>query len=422
MVVSCGLLLALGLIERFMFLPARTIDMILYLTPWLQTAERAGGSYLSHAFTNYTAFYEHCLALIALFPGPEVLRVKIFAILCDVVLALMVTLLAPPGRRLLAAAVTLALPTIAMNSALLAQSDAIYGAMVVACIAAALRKRPVWTMLAFSAAIAVKLQALLAAPFLVLLWLDRRQPLWTFAMVPLAYLVFALPMAVAGRPLLEIFGVYGQQFDFFKILSNNAPNIWQVGQGLMSYEHGLMVGLPGAMLVMGAAVLLLWRAGTLHARDGILMAAAILLILAPYVTPKMHDRYFYLVDPVLVALACRDRRFLMPMLLAQAASIFAYVPFIADTYIAGDPIWGRAGSVAVATGFSYPMLPLLGTATMGGALVLLVGEAYRRAQWRPLTLGGWPWASQADPFAGGKQLSPPARLQAAGPRSAPPVI
>ncbi|GAA0324644.1 hypothetical protein GCM10009087_38700 [Sphingomonas oligophenolica] len=406
MVVTCGLLLALGLAERLVFLPARTVDMIGAYTPWLQTAERVGGSYLSHRFTDYAPFYEHCLALIALFPGPAILRIKIFSILWDVVLALMVTLLVPPGRRLLAAAITLALPTIAMNSALLAQSDAIYGAMVLACIAAALRKRPVWTMLAFSGALAVKLQALLAAPLLVLLWLNRRQPLWTFAMVPLAYLLFALPMVMAGRPLPEIFGVYGKQFDLFKILSNNAPNIWQVGQGLMSYEHGLMLGLPGAMVLTGAAVLLLWRAGTLHVRDGLLLAAAILLILAPYITPKMHDRYFYLADPVLVALACRDRRFLMPMLLAQAASILAYVPFIADGYIAEDPIWGRTGSVALATGLSYPMLPLLGTALMGAALVLLVGEAYRRAEWRALTLRGWSRSFQADRFQG---LSPPAR-------------
>ena len=379
---SCVLLLAIALVERVAFLPARTVDTVSYLTPWLHAAEQEGGGYLRHSFTNYTAFYEHCLALIALFPGPGVLRTKIFAILCDGALALAVSRLVPPGRRWLAASATLALPTVAMNSALLAQSDAIYGAMAIACIAAALHRRPVWAMLAFSAAIAVKLQALLVAPLLVLLWLHRRQPLWTVALVPVAYLLFALPMALAGRPAAEIFDVYRDQFGLYAMLSNNAPNLWQVGQLLMSYDEGVRLGLPGAAVASGVAILLLWRVGTLHTRDGLLLAAAILLILVPYATPKMHDRYFFVVDPVLVALACRDRRFIAPMLLAQAASAMAYVPFIADGYIADDPTWGRAGSVAVRTGFSYPMLPLFGAVAMGAALVLLVGEAWRRAEWR----------------------------------------
>lgn len=401
MVLLCALLIVLGLAERLAFLPVRTSDMGIYQTPWLQAAERAGGSYLRHKFTNYTPFYEHCMALMALFPGTAVLRIKISGVLFDGMLAFTVTRLVPRGRRLLAAAVTLALPTIAMNSALLAQSDAIYGAMVAACIAAALRKKPVWAMLAFSAAIAVKLQALLVAPLLVLLWLDRRQPLCSFALVPLTYVLFALPMAMAGRSAIEIFGVYSQQYDFFAILSVNAPNVWQVGQSMMSYERGLMLGLPCAVMLTGTAILLLWRAGTLHARNGLLLAAAILLIIVPYVTPKMHDRYFYLVDPVMVALACRDRRFLAPMLLAQTASLLSYVPFIADSYIAFDPVWGRAGEVAQVTRLNYGILPLFGAVAMGAALILLMGEAYRCAKWDTGILRRWPWGGgfQAYRFA-----------------------
>lgn len=379
----CLLLIAVGLAERLAFLPARTPDATEFLIPWLRAAERAGPAYLRHPFTNYTPPYEHCLALMALFPGPPLLRVKLFSILCDGVLAFAVSRLAPPGRRLLAAAITLALPTIAMNSALLAQSDAIYACMMVGCLLGAIAARPVWTILAFSAAVAVKLQALMAAPLLVLLWLARRQPWWTAALVPLGYLLFALPMAIAGRSLAEIGGTYGAQFGYFAVLSNNAPNIWQLGQKLIGYDHGLMIGLPAAMLITGAAIGLLWRWRTLHTCDGLLLAAAILLILVPFVTPKMHDRYFYLVDPVLVALACLDRRFLTPLVLAEGASILAYLPFIADGYIRHDPVWGRAGSVARDWGVAYTDLPLLGAAAMGTALALLVREAWVRAPTPP---------------------------------------
>ncbi|PTS73378.1 hypothetical protein DBR17_18390 [Sphingomonas sp. HMWF008] len=236
-------------------------------------------------------------------------------------------------------------------------------------------------MLAFSAAIAVKLQALLLAPLLVLLWLSGRQPARTVALIPLAYGLFALPMALAGRPLEEIFGVYYQQAGTFAALCKGAPNIWAFGQMLVSYQRGMAIGLPAAAAVTGAAILLLWRARSLRTPSGLLLAAAILLVVVAYFTPKMHDRYFYLVDPVMVALVCRNHRFLVPMLLAQAASIFAYLPFILDGYVARDALWGYTGWIAQTTGVNYAMLPLPGALAMGAALVLLVGAAWRRAAW-----------------------------------------
>jgi len=95
----------------------------------------------------------------------------------------------------------------------------------------------------------------------------------------------------------------------------------------------------------------------------------------------------------MVALACRDRRFLAPMLFAQTASLLSYVPFIADSYIAFDPVWGRAGEVAQVTGLNYGILPLFGGVAMGAALILLMGEAYRCAKWDTGILRRWPWGA-----------------------------
>ena len=365
------LLVAIGVAERVAFLPLRTSDTEHFLKPWLLAAERLGPAYLRQPFTNYAPFYEHCLALMALLPGPGLVRVKLFSCAGDVLLAAAVARLVPRERRWLAGAAVFALPTVAVNSALLGQSDAFYAIAIVAMLVAAERRRPVAAVLAFSVAIAIKLQALLAAPVLVLLWLERRQPAWTAALVPVAYVAFALPMLVAGRPLGAVGGVYGAQFGYFADLSANAPNLWQVGQKLIGYEHGLMVGLPGAVLVTGAAILLLWRRGTVREADGLLLAAAVMLVLVPFVTPKMHDRYFYLVDPVLVALACRDARWWRALACAEAASLLGYLPFVLDGYLMHDPVWGRAGSVAAATGLSYRALPLVGMVLMGAALALL---------------------------------------------------
>jgi Gpi18-like mannosyltransferase len=354
-----------------------TVDQTNFLIPWLNAATASGWGYLRASFTNYPPFYEHALALIALFPGPAMVKIKLLSILFDVLLAALVALIAPPGQKALAFRLTVLLPTVALNSAMLGQSDAIYTCGVVLALAAAIADRPVWTMLAFSLAFAVKLQAAMLLPFLVLLALERRQPLWTFVLIPTAYLAFAAPMLLAGRPFGDAMFVYARQFDYFNELSLNAPNLWVIAEKFISYEHGLLLGLPMAAGVIGAMVLALWWSGITRTREGLLLAAAILLITVPYFTPKMHDRYFFLIDPVLVALYCTHRRYLTPLLLAEIASLLSYVVFPI-----GLSDWGRSSALFGTHGYfrahfalGWNVFPMVGALLMGLALALLVRRA-----------------------------------------------
>lgn len=363
-----GLIVAVAL--RVAALPFGSADAYDYLLPWQRHVDAIGAAYLARPFTNYAPLYEHILAALSLFPGEALLRIKASSILLDFLLAGATAACCPAGRRAAGFVLVLLLPTVIMNSAVLAQSDALYAGMLMLALAAALRCRQVGTALGFSAALAAKLQAAFFAPLLGLLWLARRQPLWTVALIPTVYVAAALPMLAAGRGAHETFGVYFRQFGTFRDLSLQAPNLWQVLQPWVDYDAGIAIGLPLAGLAIGGMTYWLWRAGLGNVEPGdpesaekLLLAAAILLLLVPYVLPKMHERYFYPLDPVLIALVMTKRDYWREAVLAQLASILSYLPFLSQGYQLPSGALSAMSMAAVAA--------------MSAALILLVGRAVR---------------------------------------------
>jgi Gpi18-like mannosyltransferase len=381
--------LVAAIICRYAILPMTTEDQNIYLIPWLTEASVLKSDYLRHPFTNYTPFYEHALAFMALLPGPESVRIKLFSILFDIVLAAFVSRLVPAGHRMFTFALVLIIPTVVINAAGWGQADAIYASFVVAALVAADHRRPVVTMLAVGVAIAIKLQAIIIAPIIGLLILARRQPLWTLALVPLPYLVIASPMIIAGRPLPEIYGVYFNQFGTFQSLSANAPNIWMFLKKFVDYNTGLMIGLPFACIVIAGLTLAINRIKLINTTEGLLLAAAIVFIAVPFITPKMHERYFYLVDPTMAALCMHGARYIVPFVLAQMASLCSYVPFVVLTYDPDNWLLGPNGIVEQRLTIGWGLFPALGGLIMGLVLWLLLKVAmqFERDRARDRTLG-----------------------------------
>ena len=59
--------------------------------------------------------------------------------------------------------------------------------------------------------------------------------------------------------------------------------------------------------------------------DGDFLHLSLCMVLAVvFLLPRMHERYFFLADVLAAALACRDRRFVLPAALVQTASLSVY--------------------------------------------------------------------------------------------------
>ena len=61
--------------------------------------------------------------------------------------------------------------------------------------------------------------------------------------------------------------------------------------------------------------------------DRILHWAAACLIVIPFVLPKMHERFFFTGEALLLTAALLDRRFVVPALTVQLASVSSYAMF-----------------------------------------------------------------------------------------------
>jgi Gpi18-like mannosyltransferase len=363
--------IAAAILVRVALLPFWTVDQRDYLIPWMHHAEASGAGYLLRSVTDYPPFYDHVLAFLALFPGSAIVRIKLFSIGFDFILAGLLAALVPTGKKRLAAALFLLMPTVILNSSAWAQCDAIYSSFVVLALMCVVQRRAVAAMLVFGVAVAVKLQAAIFGPFLLLMTLERRQPIWTYLLLPIPYVLIALPMLLAGRDPQQTFLVYAGQFGKNAQLAAVSPNPWIVLNKLMDYHTGVIVGLPVAVAIILAAVFWLWRGRVARSTDGLLLAAAFVVALVPFVTPKMHERFFYLVDPMLILLACRDWRYIRVLAIAEAASLISYIPFMLISTDPEGPIVRSYVWLQENYGGGYGVLAVPGAMLMGTALYLL---------------------------------------------------
>ena len=207
------------------------------------------------------------------------------------------------------------------------QTDMIFTAGVVACLAFLLERRELVAMIAFGFAFAVKLQALVFAPFLLVLALKRAMPWRYFLVVPAVYMVWTIPTLVAGRSLTSLLTIYGEQAGDKNELTLNAANAWQ----WIPLAQSEVLDRPALIWGTSVVLLLTLLVGALPfelTRERILALATASVLVTPFVMPRMHDRFFFAADVLSIILAfCVPRLFLVP-LLVQLASLFSYEPFL----------------------------------------------------------------------------------------------
>ncbi|MEV6298744.1 glycosyltransferase 87 family protein [Actinoplanes sp. NPDC051861] len=328
---------------RFPGLGMVTDDYRLYLEPWSAfIAEHGMFSALRFDFANYNVTYLYALTAItwleAHTPISLIALIKGFSVVFDVVLAYYVArivALRGPHRfvPLLAGFAVLMLPSVVLNGAYWGQCDTIYAAFAVAGLYHLLRDHPWAGTTLLGVAFALKLQAIFIFPVLLVLLLGRRLPWRCLIAIPGVYLLLALPAWIAGRPFADLLLIYANQTQDFDALTMNAPSVHaflaSAPTGLTGLIRTAGVVVTGAAFV-ALAVLIIARRLTLDT-GRILLLAATSAIMAPFLLPSMHERYFMLAEVLAVAAAFWLPRTLwfVPVLL-QAAALATYLTYLLD--------------------------------------------------------------------------------------------
>lgn len=317
----------LALAVRLPLLSHETTDYRNFLHPWYgflvaNDFFRA----LAFDFYDYSPSYLYLMAAAAyLFPaGPDMIVIKGLSVVFDFLLALFVAKCvrqrypdseAPWRLSFLAA---LLAPGVVANSAFWAQADAVYTAFLVGSLYFLSAGRSAPAFLLFGLSFSLKLQAVFLLP--LLWWLSPKMRIeWRFLpLAPLAYLATLLPAWWLGRPFYELVMLRVARLDHFRSLSERAPHlyIWVSNEWYAFWP--LFVLLFGGV-VWGIAVLV--RKSRAALTPELFWTLALLsVLLAPYLLPKMHERYFFPAAAVAVVFAfVRPRFWPVPVVLGFAS-------------------------------------------------------------------------------------------------------
>lgn len=330
-----GLGILLAALLRFTLLPHPSYDITEFFGPWYEFIQKNGGwGALKYNFANYTPPYLYLQVIASqIFPRLEsVYAIKLFPVAFDFIAAFfvykLVRLRYPTGTApWLAGLAVLFAPTVILNSSFWGQTDIIYTTGLLACIYFLAIKRDVLALIAFGLAISIKLQAAFLLPFLAVLVLMKQVSWKNLLLVPLVYLILILPAWMAGRPLIELLEVYFEQSTTYHALTMNAANMYQ---WLPNDLYALLYP-AGMVLAASVALLYVWVAskrGDLRNPATLVSLALISVIIMPYFTPKMHDRYFFAADVLSVIFAFYYPRYFYLPILICGVSFFSYTQFL----------------------------------------------------------------------------------------------
>lgn len=352
--------LAIATAILWLSMPGVAKDMVTYMIPWYDHIVATGPvAAFTEPFSGYTPPYLYLLAALSLFNGvaSTMLLIKLLSLAGTVVLALAVRHLLvrlDVSRPERAAALVVAMPSVLLNAALLGQCDAMWATACVMALAAAVGRRHNAMLAWCGLALAFKAQAILIAPFFLVLLIQRRVPFARWLIAPATFMAAMLPAWAMGSPASDLVTIYFRQVDTFPALSVNAPNIWEVLQAL---PIGLsLVGLAAAAAI-GATAAYLARFSTQFLGHRALLSAALLapLMLAGLL-PFMHESCFFLADVLAFVLAAtyRDRSSITIAILVQSGSTLALLGYLSG--FTGFAMLGAAAMIVATIRLAGPLL------------------------------------------------------------------
>ena len=289
--------------------------------------ENGGFAALGHDFGLYNIAWLTLLAGVATAAPalPAVYAIKAISLPFDFALAFFVYRCVALRYResrtapLYAAAATLLAPAVVVNGAMWGQSDAIYATFLVACLYCLLTRRPGRAFAAFGLALAFKAQAVFFAPFLLWVLVKRRVD-WPWGLLsPLVYVATLVPSWILGRNFYEMLFTYPDQSGQFSELVKGAANLYQwLPDSLYPYWPA-GAAFTGAFVL--AVALVVRKSRAVLGPDLLVTLAAFSVLVVPYLLPKMHDRYFFPADALVVVLAFYRPRlwFLAPAVMLVSA-------------------------------------------------------------------------------------------------------
>lgn len=362
-----GLSTVLGLLARFLLVRYVSLDLLNMIFPWMKQMSPAsyglgGTGFLTirTMWTDQEPIYILALGILAQLPcGPietgiaggagasfplyYAYYVKAMSFVSDILMSVCIYKIVrlKTGDKTYAAiayAVLFFLPLHFINSAMWGQIDGWVCCCLMWSFYHILKKRQGLSMLMFGLAIAIKPQGIFLAPFVVYMWMERRYKFRWLWIAPLTLLATYVPFWILGSSFMKPFEWISNGFGRYPELNYGCGNIWAFfdyyTQSDTADATNSMMSSMAWMACFAVLFTFLFIAHSQHFRldfNAMTVIAMVMTGLTPYFMPKMHERYFYVFEAMVVVycFVCRRRWWLI--ILSQLSACIAYSDFMFDS-------------------------------------------------------------------------------------------
>lgn len=331
-----SLVFAVGMMMRWLGRGFLAGDMARFLIPWFDEIKESGGLQgLSQQVGDYGLLYQTLISLMTYIDLPNIYQYKLLSIAFDIVLAATACVIVSNGKLTTfktggvnAFALVFLLPTVVLNSAFWGQCDSMFSVFAVATLGFLYKDHPRKAFVFLGLAFACKLQAVFILPFILVYYMKTQKfsifylllsvaTMWLTGMVAFCY----------GRSLLAPLTIYHSQTFEYQQMFLNFPSFWVLAGNNYATLKWFSVGIALAVCAIGACAFL---RDTRDAKTTFWPMATWFVWTLVLFLPSMHERYAYLLDILLVILACMDKRFARYAAVAVCASLWTYGNYLFD--------------------------------------------------------------------------------------------
>lgn len=344
-----------GILLRLTGLYFEGVDYKASLLPWFEGfAQYPALTGLGHFEGDYNLPYVTILCLLSHLPLAPIFSIKLSSVLFDYVMAIVLALLVkectPKDKsdayQVLAYGLVLLNPVAIINSGYLAQCESLWTALSLLSFYFILKDKPVWGMLLFGFAFAMKPQGIFILPLLMIMWFYKKSfSALHFLWIPVGIQLLCIPAIIGGCPFHVFLIFFKKMMGHYPYVYYYYPNFWTYLKEAPYYVFG-KVAIFSAFLVLLIFALLFLKSKRNHTTFDYLEYLSFTSMTCAMVLPCMHERYNYMAEITLAVCAILRPKYRLPALLlvllsmqCNGASYLGW-PFVSHDLLA-------AGNIAI---------------------------------------------------------------------------
>ena len=321
-------------------------DQTIFLLNWLQELQNKGIVAFQNRFADYHAPYLYILYIISLFPlktaVAKVIAIKTVSILFDILNAVIIAKIISQYQKnkiivIFSGFFCFFTPTFFLNSTVWGQCDSIYAFFSLITIYYLLKNKYFLSLLFYGIAFSFKLQSIFLLPFLLLhftlLHRENSQRFsWSlFLLIPACYIGTAIPLGFLSDWNMDVmFKTYVYQMYNSSSPQINIANFYQFF-GFTKNSTLVLNMVMFAFFVIASVFFFLQQKLTFKEhREKIFPIIIFVTLTVVFFLPKMHERYYYLIDAVtIIYLFIRPKiSSILIFIVFQLVSVFSYSNYL----------------------------------------------------------------------------------------------